>query len=303
MNSHWYILGAGAIGCQWAAALLKGGSRVSLIVRSPERLAQLEHNGGITIESKQGTAHYPVAGRLAADCPTIGHLLVATKAYDALPAIKRLHGQLSATAQIILIQNGMGSQQAIQTLLPEHPIIAATTTNGAWLRKPFHVVLAGTGNTQLGLLNPAGQPQPKLPATPGLDISWDLYIDQALWRKLAINCAINPLTAVHGCQNGQLVSTPALHTELAQVCHEVDQLLAGEGLQLFSSGLLPVAEQIARQTGDNYSSMLQDIRQGRQSEIDYITGYLLQRAAALQMSLPINQALYSAVTQLDQTSG
>ena len=48
-------------------------------------------------------------------------------------------------------------------------------------------------------------------------------------------------------------------------------------------------------TAANISSMLQDIRQQRHTEIDYITGYLLRRARAHGLTLPVNSRLYEQI--------
>ncbi len=299
MNSHWYILGAGAMGCQWAAALLQGGHAVSLILRSKERIRQLKQQGGIVLETDEQTTLWPVEGLLADDCPVIEHLLVTTKAYDSHTAVYPLQHRLLPDAQVILLQNGMGSQQAVQAALTTQPVMAGTTTNGAWLRQPFHVVQAGQGHTEIGLLKPDRHPAQLLPNTPMLSVQWNDEIETALWRKLAINCAINPLTAVSDCQNGKLVELPRLYEQLQQVCKEITRVLERRELDLFPDGLLTTAATVAQQTGDNYSSMLQDIRQGRRSEIDYITGYLLQEAVQHRLELPYNQALYKAVKGLE----
>ena len=53
-----------------------------------------------------------------------------------------------------------------------------------------------------------------------LDCRWEARIDEFLWRKLAVNCAVNPLTARHGCLNGELLERTALTRELELVCVE-----------------------------------------------------------------------------------
>ncbi|MDF2182160.1 2-dehydropantoate 2-reductase [Neptuniibacter sp. CAU 1671] len=300
MKSHWYILGAGAMGCQWATALLEGGHSVTLILHSEARLARLSQLGGIVLEADGQTTLWPVEGLLAENCPVIEHLLVTTKAYDAVSAVSNIQHCLTADAQVILLQNGMGSQQAVRTRLVTQPVMAGTTTNGAWLRQPFHVVQAGRGNTEIGLLNPGQHPTQALPNTPMLSVQWHDAIEVSLWRKLAINCAINPLTAVNHCQNGQLVEQPELSKQLQQVCTEITQVLDSKDLDLFPEGLFRAAASVAQQTGQNYSSMLQDIQKGRRSEIDFITGYLLNEAEKLKLSLPLNQSLFSAVKNLER---
>lgn len=65
-----------------------------------------------------------------------------------------------------------------------------------------------------------------------------------------------------------------------------------EGFHTSASSLLDYVYEVIQSTADNTSSMLQDLRNQRHTEIDYITGYLLQRARNHGMTLPANTRLY-----------
>ncbi len=54
-------------------------------------------------------------------------------------------------------------------------------------------------------------------------------------------------------------------------------------------------EQVIESTAENISSMLQDVRALRHTEIDYITGYLLRRARAHGIAVPENARLYDLI--------
>jgi 2-dehydropantoate 2-reductase len=120
-------------------------------------------------------------------------------------------------------------------------------------------------------------------------------IDAILWRKLAINCAINPLTVIHHCRNGELLDKPEA---LAQIAAVVDEILKLSNALHRDHELTNLHQQVldvARATATNRSSMLQDIESGREIEIDAITGYLCQLAAKQGMSLPVNEKLLAIV--------
>lgn len=295
MAAHWHILGAGSIGCLWAAHLAKAGHRVTLILRNPERLDTFKKNGAVVLESDGKQHLFPVNACLPANCGPISHLLITTKAYDTLPALKPIAHQLTHDACVVVMQNGMGAQQETATRLAPINVWAASTTDGAWLKEPFHVVFAGKGETKVG---PLLQTVPSLPTIPtelapsDLTLVADEQIELSLWRKLAINCAINPLTAYYDCRNGELAEDPSKFQHMSRVCAEIDQLCQQLKLQLFDGPAVQQAEAVARATGANFSSMLQDVRHKRKTELDYITGYLLQQAKQVGLALPENQTLY-----------
>ncbi|KAL8363481.1 hypothetical protein RB601_009313 [Gaeumannomyces tritici] len=126
-------------------------------------------------------------------------------------------------------------------------------------------------------------------------------------RKLMANATINPLTAVFGCRNRDVFATPArlelLRLLVAETGPVVRALLGGGGGpddnnhdgEFSDERLLAAALLVAERTGGNVSSMLQDARAGRETEVDYINGYVASRAAALGLPAPRNAALVAMV--------
>jgi 2-dehydropantoate 2-reductase len=299
---HWTILGAGAIGCLWAAHLQRAGAPVSLILRTPARLAQYQALGGIRLIDDSGETFSPLSASLAEAPEPIEQLLLCTKAYDSLAALESVWHRLNADSRILVLQNGLGSQQQIIARAGAKRVLIGSTTDGAYLHAPFEVVHAGRGATAIGQFSDTGT---RL-ATPGpdfgLQLQQDPQIETTLWRKLAINCAINPLTAIHGCRNGALATTPAYTRQLEMLCTEFEAVARARGIPLFDGPLHEQALRVARQTGDNYSSMLQDIRHQRPTEIEQITGFLCHEARLAGVDVPQHDAMLHQVRLLQHSS-
>lgn len=113
-----------------------------------------------------------------------------------------------------------------------------------------------------------------------------------LWSKLAVNCVINPLTAIWNCPNGELRHHPQ---EIMQICEEVAAVIEREGHHTSAEDLRDYVMQVIDATAENISSMLQDIRALRHTEIDYINGFLLRRARAHGIAVPENTRLFEMV--------
>ncbi|MAY41150.1 MAG: 2-dehydropantoate 2-reductase [Oceanospirillaceae bacterium] len=284
MKQRWHILGAGSIGCLWACHLTESGYPVSLILRNQQRLTQFSEKSGIQI----GNDFFAVSAELADGPLPIQQLLVTTKAIDTIDAFNSIRERVADNARVVVLQNGMGSQQWIKAQLPNADVTWASTTDGAWLKSPFSLVHAGKGFTRIG------SPDTNYPWLMSLDngflnVEIDDDISGTLWRKLAINCAINPLTAVHQCKNGDLIKNPDYLATMAAICREVELVAEAEGLRLFEGPLIEQACQVAELTADNFSSMLQDIRHQRTTEISHITGYLCDLAKQHHLRIPTNQ--------------
>ena len=124
------------------------------------------------------------------------------------------------------------------------------------------------------------------------DVAWHNNIRAELWRKLAVNCVINPLTAIWNCPNGELRHHPQ---EIMQICEEVAAVIEREGHHTSAEDLRDYVMQVIDATAENISSMLQDIRALRHTEIDYINGFLLRRARAHGIAVPENTRLFEMV--------
>lgn len=124
------------------------------------------------------------------------------------------------------------------------------------------------------------------------DVAWHNDISAACWQKLAVNCVINPLTGLYNCRNGDVQRYPEL---IERLCAEVASVMEMEGYHTSTESLLSYVNNVIRSTADNTSSLLQDLRSQRHTEIDYITGYLLRRARSHGMALPENARLYELI--------
>lgn len=285
----WHILGAGAIGTLFAHRLANAGCRVTLLSRGDaeaQRTLTLDR-GGVT---RQHTFPLSPAG----DRTPVAQLLVSTKAAAVDPALNSIRHRLQARSTVLVLANGMG----FATDLP-HGLAAfrGTTTDGAWRHPAGHTVQAGSGTTRIGLPGVAMAPPDWFRNSWGRlrDCQWDNAIDTTLWRKLAINCVINPLTAACRCRNGELASATCRPLLMA-LCSEISSALRAVGRDAVASSLLADVLAVIHGTAQNRSSMLQDVLGGRPTEIDFINGYLLRHPAVAGLELPLNRRLIRAIT-------
>ncbi|WP_349976482.1 putative 2-dehydropantoate 2-reductase [Pseudomonas sp. WHRI 8519] len=284
MSSTWHILGAGSLGTLWACRLARAGKAVRLILRDRQRLQAYEQAGGLTLVEQDHPNHYAIPAETADANGPVHRLLVACKAYDAAPAIAQLAPRLAAGAEIVLLQNGLGSQDEVADQVPQARCIFASSTEGAFREDDWRVRFAGHGFNWLG--------DPANPAAPewfdelhdaGIPAQWTVDILTRLWRKLALNCAINPLTVLHDCQNGGLLGHLG---EVDGLIAELGELLGRCGQPQAADDLGEEVHRVILATSANYSSMYQDVRAGRRTEVHYLLGHACRAATRHGMELP-----------------
>ncbi|AUG03841.1 2-dehydropantoate 2-reductase [Pseudomonas sp. 09C 129] len=284
MSTTWHILGAGSLGTLWATRLARAGLPVRLILRDQARLQAYQAAGGLTLVEQGQASFYAIPGETVDSPEPITRLLVACKAYDAQQAVSQLVSRLTPDAELVLLQNGLGSQDAVAAQVPQARCIYASSTEGAFRDGDWRVVFAGHGYTWLGDASHPTAPfwLDDLSAS-GIPHEWSADILTRLWRKLALNCAINPLTVLHDCRNGGLLQH---HCEVAMLCVELSELLECCGQPAAAENLQQEVERVIQATAANYSSMYQDVASRRRTEISYLLGHACDVAARHQLHLP-----------------
>ncbi|NYY79341.1 2-dehydropantoate 2-reductase [Escherichia coli] len=269
------VLGCGALGQLWLTTLCKQGHDVQGWLRVPQPYCSVnlvETDGSIFNESL--TANDPIFSPPAI-CSGDAESMAGFRCRQSLAST------LPVTTPILLIHNGMGTIEELQNI--QQPLLMGTTTHAA--RRDGNVIIhVANGITHIG---PARQQdgdysyladilQTVLP-----DVARHNNIRAELWRKLAVNCVINPLTAILNCPNGELRHH---QQEIMQICEEVAAVIEREGHHTSAEDLRDYVMQVIDATAENISSMLQDIRALRHTEIDYINGF--SYAAPARMGLP-----------------
>ncbi|WP_394222060.1 ketopantoate reductase family protein [Alteromonas gracilis] len=308
-----HIVGGGAIGCLLAASAQLNSVPYNCYPRSIETMP----TKALWLDGQQIALKPPETCPIYLDKADV--LVFPLKVYQLKDAILRWRPYLTQKKPtIVLLHNGMGGLEVAHELLGhDYPLLVATTSHGALkVASPngnIQVKYTGLGATQIGVPEPA-EPRPQtLPAllktTPLLanavalldralpPVQYHPAIDEALWTKLSINAVINPLTAIHNIQNKHIADAEFEQTRSA-ICHEFTLVANAYGFNFVEDEVHADVLCVATATGENYSSMHQDVSHGRQTEIDAINGYLVDKAKKKGIHVPVNTLLVERVQAL-----
>jgi 2-dehydropantoate 2-reductase len=303
MTTSLAIVGAGSIGRLWAA-YLTSEEHVDFVTTRPLSAPQT-----LTYSLKQAFSPHAPQSQHQITLQAIetleqfpSHILLCTKSHSAANTALELYKHLPHRTPLFLFQNGLGSQHKILNALPETPLFAAVTTEGANFHPPSSTLNhAGKGTTMFGPLNSAAQHhKDAIKALLNTNLSAQLtnQIWPSLWHKLIINCAINPYTALADCKNGDAIKTPRFQQDWPNLRQELSSLSRLAEAPLSEQEVEAKVFAVATSTSENISSMLQDVRSAKPTEIDDINGFAFRYLAEHGKSYGVNKQLWEDVNAL-----
>ncbi|MBN1653863.1 MAG: 2-dehydropantoate 2-reductase [Deltaproteobacteria bacterium] len=298
------IVGPGAIGLLLSGYLHRAGARLSVIDHDPERMEILEKR--IRWQGITGDFSFSVPVALGLQEPEKTDLvIICVKAYDT-DSVARQLSAAGYRGAVMTLQNGVDNPEIIRRRLPDSPLIAGITSEGAYLAAVDHVRHAGKGKTAFGRV---GADEPKdgflneilaLFRAAGLDAELSSEPIALIWSKALLNAGINALTAILGVRNGELLRIEPARALMARLVIECWQVLKAKGIAPVYEDPVSRVEEVCRMTAENYSSMYMDIKNRRRTEIDFINAAIVREADRLEIACPYNQAITQLIKALEQ---
>jgi 2-dehydropantoate 2-reductase len=287
------LFGTGALACAVGARLARAGERVALAgTWGAARAALLTR--GVVVHDPEGTWSVPVEAASLEEVPgPVDVALVLVKAPRTASVAPALARVLSPTGLAVTLQNGLGPREVLVAALGAGRVAAGVAFLGAHLVAPGEVRVV-PGRLVLGEEPATAEPVRRLAARmrrASLEVETTGDVERLVWTKLAANCAINPLSALHGIPNGALLADPNLRRTMRAVAREVGAVATARGVDL-GRDAESLAEEVARATADNRSSMLQDLERGAATEIDALSGAVVAEGRRLGVPTPVNDGLW-----------
>jgi 2-dehydropantoate 2-reductase len=298
------VVGSGAMGGLFGAKLATAGHDVLLYDTWSEHVAAIERIGlsidgldNAVVRHRVHATDQPPAAIGGADL-----VLVLVKAYDTYEALRPFNGKLHPETFVLSLQNGLGNLEQMRHALPgHHRILIGTTAHGSTVLGPGRIRHAGKGPTVIG--DPALVTPPRYDLFPirsalqkaGFETDIAANVHSAIWTKLISNVAINPTSALTGLRNGELLDDPRLVTLMETAIAEALAVMDAAGVPPGIDDFFIHARKVMEMTRSNVSSMLQDIRAGRKTEIDAINGAVARLGDELGVATPVNTWLTAMV--------
>jgi 2-dehydropantoate 2-reductase len=288
------VLGSGAMGSLFGARLARAGHAVTLTGTWSEALEAARHRG-VVVEDETGSWSAPVRAVTSSEALWPHELVLVLVKSHQTPSVAGAAARAAGIGGwIVTLQNGLGNRESLEARAGRGRVGLGVTQSGATLLAPAHV----RGFSAPTLLGDDGVGRAArvavLLSAAGIECHVEADIDRLVWRKLAVNCAINALSALAGVRNGALLERPEWREQLAAAAHETAAVARALGIDI-GGDPAELACETARLTADNRSSMLQDLQRGVRTEIDALNGAVVRLGRGSGIATPQNAALVGAI--------
>ncbi len=292
------VLGAGAMGCYFAARLVESGAKVTLIDIDQARIDHLNADG-LSVTDDSGTRIVRVkASRAELVHGAASLIVVFTKGMHTRSAMQSVAHLVAPYTAALTLQNGLGNPEMIAEVVASQRVMFGVTDVPADLDPPAKVHSMGKGKSAFWTLDGVDMSllaeTEALLAAAGLTATVTIDAQVAVWEKVAFNAALNALAAILEFTVGQL-DTPDARAIATSIVDETLAVAMRLGIDVDLNRIMGRIDYALTTHGGHKPSMLQDMLAGRRTEIDLINGAIAAAGAKLGVPTPVNATLMHLV--------
>jgi 2-dehydropantoate 2-reductase len=301
------VAGAGAMGCRFGGALVEAGHEVLLLDGWAEHVSAI-NAAGLRITDSAGSRLVPVPAALfPAAVQPADLVIVFAKATQTAAVAAAAAGAIGPETLVLTLQNGLGNIEALRAYVPGARLLAGTTTLGTELLGPGHIRALGSGETVLGALGPRSSDYAERAvltlSAAGLQARVAADARAVIWAKVAFNCVMNSLCAIASIPVSALGLYEGFDAVASAILGEVAAVARAEGVTVDTAAALRLmkAQFDPAASGSHLASTLQDLMNGRPTEIAHLNGAIASRASAHGIEAPLNTLITQLIQLLEAT--
>ncbi|NPE08420.1 MAG: 2-dehydropantoate 2-reductase [Asgard group archaeon] len=235
----------------------------------------------------------------------IDYIFFTTKAHQTETAAKQILSIVNSETVLISIQNGIGTEDILRKVFPENTVLRGITTIGVCKPEPGVVDFTGEGKTYIGYQSTAEDQKARkiveIMRKSDIDAFIESNIQGAVFTKTIVNCALNPLTAIHQVKNKEIYDQITLRNQATTLAEEAWAVTKALKIKLLTDDPIKMTFDIIKRTGENTSSMLTDILNKRKTEIDFLNGKIISLGLEEGITVSNNQEIYSKILTLEKS--
>ncbi|MBI3357098.1 MAG: ketopantoate reductase family protein [Nitrospirae bacterium] len=296
------IVGAGSVGGFFGGHLAKNNPDVSFLLR-PKTLAAVQQNG-LTIRSAGGTFTVrPPAASDARQLPKPDLIILGVKAYDLDEVMAQIEPVLTEKTVILTLQNGVDTEDRLIARLKRDCVVGGVAYIYSKIAEPGVIEHYKKGVVTIGEL--MGYESERLLrirdlfTSAGLSCQLSKDVRRSKWEKMCWNCVFNPFTVLINDCVAKALDHPEMLRVIREIVGEVAAVSAAMKVQL-PSDMPERVVKASQEIRDIHTSMYDDWKAGRPTEIGYLNGYIVEKGREFGIPTPVNEALTAMIKTMTE---
>lgn len=305
-NKKIAVIGIGGVGGYMAGMLGKHYPHVTFAARG-QRLESLQTNG-LTLHSDYHgeITVMPEKVTTIEDLDEQDYIFVCVKNYSLEDVCHSMEHAVTDHTVIIPVMNGVDPGDRIRSILHKGIVVDSLIYIVAFANADYSITQQGDfANLYIGIPHADAAQQQAVQAVSdllyGANIDHKVApdIEQAIWRKYILNCAYNVTTAYYNNTIGQLRNDPVKAKEYEDLVNEAYQVALAKHVHVTQAHIDSIIRRFYHELAEDATSSLQrDICNGKMSELETFSGYIVREAEKLNVPVPTTQRMYQGLIDM-----
>lgn len=296
------VIGAGAMGSIYGGHLSLHND-VTLIDTNPKVIETVQQNGLKIEENGQENIYRPAAAISSEGMEPVDLIILFVKALYSKAALSGNRNLIGSDTYVMTLQNGSGHEDILGEFVPQdHIIIGTTEDNGAVLGFG-HIRHGGVGNTNVGMLTEDKEDflnrLKESFDSCGFNVRIHPNIQQLIWDKLFTNVSLSAVTAVLQVNIGYIAANEYAWKMTMALLHEAVETAHALGLEADEEKLAEKIKATSAGSPEGVTSICADIRAGRKTEVDTISGSVVRAAHKAGVPVPVHEFVVNTIHALE----
>ena len=288
------VLGAGAIGSLYGAKLSKLND---VILIAKKQHADKINKNGLKVVGLENKVYKLNAVTKVERIERGTLILLTTKVYDSKKAVNTIKNLIKKDTIILCLQNGLYSEEIAKKIAgAKCLVLRGITTFGAIFLSPGISHYQNNGYTAIEKSSRSDEIAENFKKC-GLNGHVSKNMKKDMWKKLVLNCVLNPLTAILRIEN-RGIADKRLDPLKKLIVEECLKAAKKDGIKFDIDFLKTINESV--RNSKNISSMQQDLMKGKQTEVEYLNGAVVGLCKKYGIKCPVNESLIAIIKSLEK---
>ena len=296
------VIGAGAMGSIYGGHLSLHND-VTLIDTNPKVIETVQQNGLKIEENGQENIYRPSAAVSCEGMEPVDLIILFVKALYSKAALSGNRNLIGPNTYVMTLQNGSGHEDILGEFVPQDHIIIGTTEDNGEVLGFGHIRHGGVGNTNVGMLTEDKEnflnKLKKSFDSCGFNVRIHPNIQQLIWDKLFTNVSLSAVTAVLQVNIGYIAANEYAWQMTMALLHEAVETAHALGLEADEEKLAEKIRATSVGSPEGVTSICADIRAGRKTEVDTISGSVVRAAHKAGVPVPVHEFVVNTIHALE----